>query len=262
MFDTRGHSIRAALAALALSLASCSSADKTGDTRDSFAEYQSGRYEPALAKAKLEAQRMTGADRQRARFVAGMSAYQLKQDDEALRYLTAVTGEDDPSIAGPAAATAGLIYTRTGYHAKAVTYFQQAVKLLKGNDQAQATYHLAAAQQRLGQWSDARVNLERALSSASDAELREAIRKRLLTSGYTIQLGAYSDRKNADQQAIKAQSQIQKAGLGSPRVVVSSALGKTLYLVQVGQYPTYDAAMKARQALGRIDAAVTELKTP
>lgn len=249
------------LLAMIAAPAGCSPANQSAQ-RDSMGEYQAANYSQALDKARKEADQLTGADRQRARYVAGMSAYQLKKDEEALRFLTAVAGEEDPAIAGPAAATVGLIHVRTGYHAKALPYFLQAAKLLKGEDQAQALYHMGAAEQRLGHWPDARVHLEQALNSTAKLDLRDAIRKRLTTTGFTIQLGVYSEKKNADQQAMKAQPAAQKAGLGTPRVVTGAASGKTMFYVQLGQYPTYDAAMKARQSLGRIDALVTELKTP
>jgi tetratricopeptide (TPR) repeat protein len=218
--------------------------------------YNSGQYPAALAAAREQADKAEGPERQRNRFIAGMSAYQMKSDDEALRYLTAVAGDDTATSAGEAAATAGLIYERNQKFTQAQTYFELAAKKLTGENQAQALLHLGNVQQKLGAFQAARSNIEKAVNNSQNPAFKEAARARMSVSGYAVQVGSYGDKNNADKQAAAMAAKAKNLGYAAPRIVPSGRL----YAVQVGNFLTWDAAVKAKSLLGK-DAVVVELKS-
>jgi len=233
----------------------CETQPKT-EPGDAMAHYRAGRYEQAFAAGEQQARR-GGLTGDQGKYIAGMSAYRLGRASQALSRLTPLTSHRANDIAGPASATVGLIHTARGRHAQAITYFKKAVENLRGEDQAQAYFHLGNAEQKLGRWSSARTHMSLAISRSDDSAFRRAVRERMNASAFTLQFGAFSSRSNAESHARKIASQTRAAGLGTPSVVTASSSGKTLYLVQVGQYGTYDSALSARRRLNRTDVIIT-----
>jgi tetratricopeptide (TPR) repeat protein len=249
------------LAALVAGTAGCKGTQKASD--DGLMDaYQAGDYSRAYREASAEASSgpSSGGQRDMARFVAGMSAYQLGRADEAMRHLGQVSDHDEASIAGPANATLGLILARRSEHERAIEHFRKAVKNLKGADTAQAYYHMGLSEQKLGRWSSARLHMQRALKVSNDAAFREKVRQRLKASAFTVQLGAFSDRENAERMARKIRSKAESANLGAPRVVPSrSNSGKRLYLVQVGRFKSEAEAKRAMRRLNRTEGIIAPL---
>lgn len=191
------------------------------------------------------------------RLIDGMEAHRKGRTADALAALGPLADHRNPQIAGRASGTLGLIYLQRGDFQRAITHLRPAAEKLDGDDAAQAYLHLGQAHQKLGRWAEARTWLSLAVSKAQDAGLREAAKRLLASTGYTLQLGAYSTKANADTQAVKMRSAADRAGVGTPRVVPSRGdSGQTLYLVQVGRFSTFDSAMSARGKLGRNDAIV------
>lgn len=221
-------------------------------------DYQAGRYREAYDAARDNLRRGSPADRAHARYIAGASAYQLGRNSEAARHLAPLTGHSDRELAGRANATLGLIHLRRNRHEQAIASFERAADRLQGEDRAHAYYHLAVAQQRLGRWTQARTSLSHAINHSNDRAFRREVQQRLATTGFTLQLGAFSRRANADRAARESRSVASRAGIGSPRVVPSTAGdGARLYLVQVGSFASFDSAVTARRRLGRTDAIIT-----
>lgn len=228
---------------------------------DVVSDYESGQYQQAYDDALTLAARTKGQDQARAHYLAGLSAYQLRRDWTAIGALNKVKSNHEHAIAGPANATIGLSYARLGRHDRAIAAYQSAVGRLHGNEQAQAYYHMAVSEQKLGRWSPARSHLAIAAGKATDPGLRDAARAALETVGYTLQFGAYGKRANADERAKSVYQQASKAGVGPPRIVTSTAPnGSTLYLVQAGRFGTFDTALAARRRLGRTDVLITSLE--
>jgi len=202
--------------------------------------------------------RSMSADEQR--LAAGMAAYEAGRTNEAISHLAPLASHRDARIAGRASATLGLIYLARGEHPRAISHLRPAAEKLSGDDAAQAYFHLGQAHQKLGRWAEARTWLSLTVSKASDDGLREAAKRLLASTGYTLQLGAYSTKANAEKQAVEMKAVADRASLGSPRVVPSrNPEGGTLFLVQVGRFSTFDSAMQARQKLGRNDAIVVAM---
>jgi septal ring-binding cell division protein DamX len=76
--------------------------------------------------------------------------------------------------------------------------------------------------------------------------------------GFALQVGAFTDKKRAQQAASEAEPLAKKDGLGPVRVIPRrDDRGKSLYLVQFGFFTSRDAASAARTRLGRLEYIVT-----
>ncbi|MEX2671091.1 MAG: SPOR domain-containing protein [Phycisphaeraceae bacterium] len=220
--------------------------------------YESGRYQQAHDAARPNLSRGNRADRDRARYVAGVSAFQLGRQAEAVRYLKPLSSNRDRSLAGRANATLGLVHVHRQQYDQAVAYFKRSVSQLQGEDRAHAYYHLALAEQRLGRWTQARTSLSQAMNNSRDSAFRREVQNRIANTGFTLQLGAFSSRSNADTLARQMRTAASRAGAGSPRVIPSTAAdGSRLYLVQVGSFASFESALRMRQKLGRTDVLIT-----
>ena len=195
------------------------------------------------------------------KLIAGMEAHSSGRTAQAISLLAPLATHANPQIAGRASGTLGLIYLQRGDHQRAISYLRPAAeKLDDPAAQAHAYFHLGQAHQKLGRWSEARTWLSLAVSKAQDEGLRDAAKRLLASTGYTLQLGAYSTKANADTQAVQMRAAAERAGAGAPRVVPSRGdNGQTLYLVQAGRFSTFDSAMAARQKMGRSDAIVVAM---
>lgn len=251
------------VAALALAAALATGCDSSRIVThgDVVRDYESGEYKRAYDDAVALSARTTGQDQARAHYLAGLSAYQLRHDWTAINHLGKVKANPDHAIAGPANATIGLAYARLGRHDRAINAYQAAVTKLYGDSQAQAYYHMAVSEQKLGRWAQARSHLSVASAKATDPGLRDAARDALETVGFTLQFGAYGKQANANERAKAIYQQAAKAGVGAPRIVTSrTETGTTLYLVQAGRFGTFESALAARRRLGRTDVLITSLE--
>lgn len=229
-----------------------------GAEAESLSLYNAGQYQQARNAAEREVRRSRGVQRDQARFVLGMSAYRLGRGSEAIEHLRQAAESGDRTISGRAHATLGLIYAGRSEHHRAIRHLEQATRKLDGDDEARAYYHLALSEQKLGRWASARTHLSLAVSSTSDPSLRRAARQQQDATGYTLQLGAFSEKSNADEHALQMRS--RTSGIGSPRVIPSTtSSGDRLYLVQVGRFSTFASAAQARRRLGRTDVMITPL---
>lgn len=237
----------------------CASGQSTPTMVEVVKDYREGRYSEAYEQAV----QLTGPGNDRisseASYMAGMSAYRLGKEDEALRHLGKLTDHQDDALAGPAGATVGLIMAKRGQHDRALHYYTLAVPRLKGTDQAQAYYHMAVTEQKLGRWAQARPHLILAATNTTDPELRAAAEHRMKTAGFTLQFGAYTLQRNAEQRAREASRLTERAGLGAARIVTSEAAGRKLYHVQAGQFGTHESALAAMRKLNRTDVSVEQL---
>ena len=90
-----------------------------------------------------------------------------------------------------------------------------------------------------------------ALGSARDGALRAALKARADSSQFTIQLGAFRSRAGAEVSARQAASLGAGLGLGRPRIDTKiDALGRRLYVVQIGAFRNRLDAVQAHRRLG------------
>lgn len=223
--------------------------------------YQRGDYARAQTTAARAAATAGGTQRDLAHYMAGMSAYKLNNYPTAARYLSVAVNSRDESLAADARSTLGLIYSAQGRYDAAANMLLRSADLHTGEDRANAYFYAGTAQQKLGRWPQARTSLLLARRSTRDASLVRQIDQHLAVTGYTIQVGAFANRANADNAARVYAGKASRAGLGSVLVSPStSSQGRVVNLVQVGRYATFNAASTARARLGDRGAVIVPLQ--
>ncbi len=212
--------------------------------------YDQADYASAYRQAELLAQRRSGPARWEASYLAGMAAYHLRDTDRAQHHLGAAVQSPDPTIAGSALAQLGLIHSEQANHALAARRLLEAAERLRGEDQAHALLSAATAQQKLGQWSNAALNLDRARQLSTDQALMTQAGLQRRYYGYAIQVGAFAVENNARRAAEQIQSRASQLQLGGPRLVSAvSENGRHLVLVQLGHFNDHASADAARRRL-------------
>jgi len=248
-----------AAAAILACLVACNSSGPRYQTATQA--YDAKDYQASLEMASKDADRSRGSKQDQAALIAGMSAHALKNPTEARKWLTPLTKSEDPVIAGRAAAELGLVEAENGKHEQAVKHFDLASLKLSGNEEAYAEFMAGESYTALGRVDMARLSYRRAMTTATDATLKNQIESRLSLGGYTLQVGAFADRTNAERAASKVIPTASKLGLEQPRVVPrTGANGRTLFAVQVGSFADKQAADVARNKFGS-NAVVTRVVT-
>ena len=153
--------------------------------------YQAHRFAEARDKAVKLSDQSRGDIQEQAKYIAGISAYRLGLDDAALADLQPLARTSDATIAGPSAATCGIIYYERMQDSSAMRYLKIARTKVIGEDQARVYYHMGLIDQRTGRWTEARREMSRALDVTGDREFRKVIEQRMNARSFTLQFGAY-----------------------------------------------------------------------
>lgn len=252
----------ALVAACAAALAAgCQSTRRAESSAGAASLYESRRYAEAYEEGKRG---MDDADadlvsRQRSRLFAGLAANELKNYAEAKRLLGPLTASDEASIAGRAAAGLGLAYIGTEDYRRAAESFAQAAPRLQGDEAARAWMFAGDCRSLAGQVNEARIAHQSALNAARDPALRTQIQQKLAFGAFTVQVGAFSNRSNAEKALANLQSRAGGLGLGAPAIrAETNAVGKTIHAVQIGRFSTIAEAQAARAKIGG-DAVVRQV---
>lgn len=245
------------LAALALAcsvlLGACAGGGaqrEPGDSTSYVAKYARGDYSGAKSTALAQASKASGIEKDRANLIAGLSAAQLSENSEATRYLSPLTGHSDPEIAGRATAGMGLVARNQGEKAKGASLMSEGAKKLTGDTAAKAHLGAGDTYAEIGAKDQAMAEYRAGAGVAQRPDLKASLQERLEGKRYTVQVGAFSSRSNADRKAGEVRSKAESLGLGAPRIQSGSANGKTSYMVQIGNYPTRQDAKLAAMKMG------------
>src|SRR5690606_25084598 len=165
--------VAALLVALLTLLPGCQRQLRPGQVADASAAYQAGQYQRAYRQAAAVASTAGAPNRDQAALVAGLAAQQLNDWDAAERYLLQAAFSDDPLVAGDALASLGLAYAKREQYGKSAQALLKAAPRLQGQDRANAYFYAAIAQQKLGQWAQARTNFVLARNASSDPSFRQ-----------------------------------------------------------------------------------------
>lgn len=222
------------------------------------AAYEQGDYQTAYHSA-ARAAGTPGADRDLAAFIAGLCAQKLNDLPAAQRYLRQAAASRDPLLAADALASLGMVHHAMNRFDEAARELTQAASRLTGQEQAKAYFFAGIAQQKLGRWAQARTSLLLARHAASDPHLIQMIDEKLAVTGFTIQLGAYSNLANAQRLANQVAATASHLRIGPVRLVPGP---NQLTLVQVGQFSSFEAARAARDRLGQPSALIAPLAAP
>lgn len=139
-----------------------------------------------------------------------------------------------------------MAYTRTHYNT-AATYYQSALSAMDGRTPpAPLLFRLGASLQDAGHWGQARQPLSEAISFAPGTPAAQNASQRLAATHFSLQYGAFL--VNGSAWAMVGQMRTTQL---SAMVVPAVVAGRTLYLVQSGNFSTLSAAMAARSAVSR-----------
>lgn len=239
-------------------LIGCHSTAPVGTLDTANLAYQSGDYPMAYHIASTIASGDPQLDSDEAAYLAGLSAGELGDLKNAIRYLTQASKSFDKQLAANAGVMLGLAYTNAERYGPAADALLKAAPVLTGEERAKAYFYAAVAQQKLGRWASAHDNLILAQVSSTDPELRGLITQRLAVIGYTIQIGSFADAANAQDAAEQITEAAAAAGVAPPRLLPNPARpGQTL--VHVGRFTTYQSAITYRDQLGLPGAFVVPL---
>jgi tetratricopeptide (TPR) repeat protein len=256
------------LGSLSLVLGGCSSTPSAG--ADYLTAYNNRDYPRAYKFAEDAAARSSGLKREQASLIAGLSAHALNRTEDAQKWLEplAVTAKDD-QISGRAGATLGIIAAEKKQHETAVRYLTEAAAKLDGNDAARAWLYAGDSYKALNKAKEARDAYAKAESLVTDgSDLESMARQRIAApivpqlnvapyrgaigagpppgARYTVQMGAFSTRANAEDAARRTGRPAM--AIGQPYIVqTTSKAGKPVFALRVGGFATADQARKAAQ---------------
>ncbi|MDY7110080.1 MAG: SPOR domain-containing protein [Planctomycetota bacterium] len=234
------------LAGLAMFLLSgCESTPQAGSLDAAILSYEAGRYTLAHRQAGQAMHSAGAIERERATYLAGLSAYRLGRLDEAERLLLTAARSADAAMAAKARAGLGLIRLDQDRPAEAARLFQQAEADLSGADARQAARYADAACLQAGlpaphpAHASPRVGRSTALETASND-----------ATTFALQVGAFRDRRRAERAAAGADPVADEGGLGRVRIIPRfDDRGRRLYVVQLGSFTSRREAAAVRTRL-------------
>lgn len=249
-------------------LAGCNGGSQAGLQR-ALADYNAQRYSEAHERAAKISQSAPTGRREEAAYLAGLSAYQMGRNDEAERQLVIGSAATDLQTAAKARAMLGQVRLDQQRPREAASLLAEASRGLDGPDAQKAAYNAGIAYQRLGdnnaaqQWlatanGESPVQITPAKQSGRSS-VAAGTRGRPLSepASFTLQVGAFRERKRAQQAAEDAQKLASRDGLGQVRITPrQDERGRAIYVVQFGWFPTRDSAAAARAKLGRLEYIV------
>lgn len=213
--------------------------------------YGQGDYQAAYDMGSAIAWDRYRDDRYEAAYLAGLSAQTLGQLTNADKMLNKAKASPDPSLATDAADALGLVYSQQERYAEAQRELLWAAERLDGERKARAYFYAGIAQQKLGLWSQSRTTLVLARGLTRDAAFKTQIDQQVNVTGWTLQLGAFTDRDSARSLAESIAGQSRDMGLGLPRLVNgTTGDGEAVTFVHVGQFTSYQSATRYRDVLG------------
>lgn len=262
--------------------------EKSGDLSRATADYEGGRYEAALSAARASAREATGLELDRARYLEGLALLRLDRPTDAVAPLREATDASDRTLAADAFVSLGTALIRVrDFDAAAMAYRDAALRLdgaeaRRAHDIAARCYEragltVAAASERAlaGGGADAGAeptrpgpalgsDSERPAGSAAAAPAPRTPAPPVPSSPtsriengieiepvrFAVQAGAFSERKRAEEVARSLAESARRAGLAAPRVAERERSGSTLFVVQIGDFPTRLAAGRALAAFG------------
>ncbi len=215
-------------------------------------------YPQAFAFASAVATGQPSEDSQPAAYIAGLSATELGNTKQAIKFFTQAAGGFDRALVADANVMLGLAYSSQEKWRPAAEALLAAARELEDEDQARAYFYAAVAEQHLGRWANARDHLTQARAESADPAFRQQIDDQLAVNGYTLQIGSYLELSNAQEAAANLAPAARSRGLGEPRLVPNPARPGQM-LVHVGRFTTFDSASSHKERLGVPGAFIVPL---
>ncbi len=224
------------------------------------ARFASGDYSGAFSDARLIERGAQPPAQHQAAYLAGMSQWRLGQPEDAARWLEKATRTSDQGLRADANASLGLIYSELEQYALAADRLRAAAPYYEGQEQAQAYFYAGVALQKLDRRPEARTTLLLARAASPDPAFRQQVDNQIAVTGYTLQFGAYLESTNAQERAEALAPRVIDARIGAPRLVSArDAQGRSVTLVQAGQFHSYRSAQQARDRIGDTSVFIVQL---
>ncbi len=262
MTRTIGIVLALVLAAVVIGLSGCGGGGgaKAGGMKQAVDDYNARRYSEAKQQAVAIQDQSESGNREDAAYLAGLSAYQLGDVNEAERRLLTAAKSNNPETAAKAKAMLGQIRMDQRRPRDAAGYFADAHPDLAGDDAKKCAYNAAVAYQQAGDATAARrwaVESGQRVGAASVSGNRNAVASGAGKASFTLQVGAFREEARARQAAEEAEKLASREGLGAVRTLVrKDGKGETTYLVQFGSFATRAAAAAARTKIGKLQYIV------
>jgi hypothetical protein len=251
-----------------LLVAGCAgSGGKAGPQASPGELYASGQYAQAYEAATQQATTLSGARRDDAALLAGLSAQALNRSSEATQWLTPLSSMKDPLLSGKALAALGILSQEQGDHPSAAKRLLAAGERLTGDEGARANLYAGDSLRAVNDMAGATAAWERAQDQViADQALRVMIGDRLrgmapplktagtvipaqhsvVPSTLTVQVGAFRDLGTAQRQAQRAANSARV----DVRIVPILKNGERLYAVRVGRFSSREAAERVKGVVG------------
>jgi len=235
----------------------CDSAQPTGSLADGVRNYEAQRYMLARQQARDALSRSRGPQRDEAAYLAGISAYQLGDTDDARRHLRLAARSSEAGIAGRAAAQLGLLDLDADHPLNAAMHFETAADKLDGVESRRAAQHAALAYQLAGDYDTAQQWMNRGSKGGPTVVAADRPPRSRGGSRYVLQHGAFRSRDRAEQVASELEALSNRHHLGPVQIVPQrDGRGMTLHLVQFGGFTSRAEAARARARLGKLEFIV------
>lgn len=283
--------VAAAAIAATLTTTSCDTPPKkTLDT--ALLAYEAGDFGQSARLAHESAQRATGLERERARYLEGISLLKADRNTDAIAVLQSVTEAGDKQLAADARVSLGTAEIRLRRFDAAAESYRRAALILPPAEAARA-YSVAArcydaagltkkAEEARSLAGEPRVlAVERAAAEpptvsnprppaaaaptpAPPSEPKPSTPTSKIVNGmeiepirFAVQAGAFSEESRAREVAASIRPKCVESGLGEPRVVRKER-GKdpAVFAVQFGEFPTRLAAGQALKQFPRLGYTV------
>ncbi len=197
----------------------------------------------------------------RAYCLRGKAKHRLEDIDGARADLTEAADTKDSKVRSEASVVLGNIAYEQDDMALAENMYRQALEEMNPGDPlfGHGCFRLGCVLQRQGRWRDADKQYNKVIYHMEGSDIATQAARRVHRTTWTIQAGAFEQKKRAEADA----SQLRESSL--PAGVKPEAVDRTLlHVVQVGRFPTYEQALaqlaKVRQHRADAFVTVTEVK--
>ncbi len=222
--------------------------------RQAADQYRSGHYGPALARVdRIIDDYADAAEIAEAYYIRGLCRSRLGERQAAASdFQQTISRSNRPELTARAHASLAALYFEQGQWAPSADHYAQALDDLPEEPPAdRIAFTAAVAMRRAGRWADARRQFARTVFRFRDRPIAEEARRQAFWDHdyFSIQLGAFSSVANAEQRAKEVRGRGLNAAVGS-----QDRDGGVRWVVAVGQYGTYDEAIRDLDRVRRVQA--------
>ncbi len=257
----------AVAAALTAWLAACgpTPTQQYTDALDAWKQRQYATAYSGAREAQSAAQQANDTElRDKAAYLSGLAAFQLGRMDDAGRAFATAAKSSDRELSGRAKAMMAGVAVDQGRWSDASDLYADAATLLKGAeaDRARSLSQEAASRAAAGKARVTRTPSDDSATGKITASppprppVRTTDADSAAVGSFTIVAGTYGSEVAARQRATLLADQARRAGVGSPRVVPSSAPRGRVWLVEVGVFSDRAKAQAALKKLPISDGIV------